>query len=627
VLVLAEVGSSAKESHRGRAVGVARRSPGPRQRAIVPGQEIESEATRGGGNTGLIAPGGTAIVQPTRIPLDRLTWTRWRSAMRDLMGSEVGGRVKLLSGTLLALLLAINGLNVVNSYVGRDFMTAIQQSSMPRFLTQAVRYLGVFAASTVAAVIYRFTEERLGLLWRHWFTRQAIERYLQGATYYRLREQAEIPNPDQRIADDVRTFTTTTLSLLLVFLNGTFTIVAFSGVMWSISPLLFAVAVGYAGLGSGLTLVFGRPLLAFNYDQSDLEASFRAELVHLRENAESVALLRREDRIRERLLARVDGVVENLKRIIAANRNLGFFTTGYDYLIQLIPIVIVAPLFIRGKAEFGVISQSAMAFSHLIGAFSLVVTQFQQISGYAVVLARLSALGEGEERLEGAATRIEIDGSGEELAYQQLSLRAPHDGRVLVANLSARLPAGTRTLVTAPDDASIALFRATAGLWDTGEGRIVRPPADDILFLTERPYLPPGTLRQALVPTGREQELAEARILEVLHELGVAGVLEKAGGLDVERDWGELLSLGEQQALSFARLALAAPRYAILDRPQTVLGAEAVAKALDLLSQQSVAVVTFASDPALAARHDTRIALADDGSWSFAPLRLAGATP
>ena len=173
---------------------------------------------------------------------------------------------------------------------------------------------------------------------------------------------------------------------MLVFLNGTFTILAFSGVMWSISPLLFAVAVGYAALGSGLTLVFGRPLLWLNYDQSDREASFRAELVHLRENAESVAVLRREGRIARAAAApgRRAGRT-NLKRIIAVNRNLGFFTTGYNYLIQVIPILIVAPLFIRGQAEFGVISQSSMAFSHLIGAFSLIVTQFQQISSYAVV--------------------------------------------------------------------------------------------------------------------------------------------------------------------------------------------------------------------------------------------------
>ena len=565
-------------------------------------------------------------MKSTRIPLDRLTWVRWRGAVLNVLRSEVGARMKLLFGALLALLLAINGLNVVNSYVGRDFMTAIEQRSMPGFLRMGAIYVAVFAVSTVAAVIYRFTEERLGLLWRHWMTRTLVERYLQDATYYRLREHAEIANPDQRIADDVRTFTTTTLSLLLVWLNGTFTILAFSSVMWTISPLLFAVAVGYAALGSGLMLVFGRPLLWLNYDQSDREASFRAELVHLRENAESVAFLRREDRIRERLLSRIDALVGNLKRIITVNRNLGFFTTGYNYMIQVVPILIVAPLFIRGQAEFGVISQSAMAFSHLIGAFSLVVTQFQQISSYAVVMARLSALGEGVERLETVAARIEMDDSGEELEYQQLSLRSPHHGRLLIASLSARLAVGTRTLVSGDPEATIALFRATAGLWDSGEGRIVRPPPDEILFLTERPYLPPGTLRQAVVRTGREQDLADARILEVLRELGVDGALEKAGGLDVERDWGELLALGEQQMLSFARLALAAPRYALLDRPDTVLGVEVVARALDFLADQAITLVTFASEPALADRHDALIALAADGSWSFEPLHRASGT-
>ena len=308
------------------------------------------------------------------------------------------------------------------------------------------------------------------------------------------------------------------------------------------------------------------------------------------------------------------------------NRNLGFFTTGYNYMIQLVPILIVAPLFIRGQAEFGVISQSSMAFSYLIGAFSLVVTQFQQISSYAVVIARLSALGEGVERVETVAARIEMDESGADLEYQQLSLRSPHDGRLLVASLSARLAVGTRTLVTGDGEASLALFRATAGLWDSGEGRIVRPPPDEILFLTERPYLPPGTLRQALVRTGRERELADARVHEVLRELGVGDVPEKVGGLEVERDWAEVLSLGEQQMLSFARLALAAPRYAVLDRPETVLGPETVARALDFLAGQGITVVTFSSEPALADRHDAHLVLATGGSWSFEPLHPKSAT-
>jgi putative ATP-binding cassette transporter len=162
---------------------------------------------------------------------------------------------------------------------------------MSRFTSMAMLYVGVFAASTIAAVIYRFTEERLALLWREWLTRFLMGRYLRNGTYYWLRDDSDLANPDQRIADDVRAFTATTLSLTLVLLNTTFTILAFAGVMWSISPPLSATAVAYAALGSGLTVLFGRPLIRLNYNQADREASLRADLVHLRENAESVAVL------------------------------------------------------------------------------------------------------------------------------------------------------------------------------------------------------------------------------------------------------------------------------------------------------------------------------------------------
>src|SRR4051794_1908333 len=189
------------------------------------------------------------------IPFDRLMWARWRRALSSFAGSkDAGPRARMLFGALLGLLLAINGLNVVNSYVGRDFMTAIEQRSLSRFIPMALLYIGVFAASTVAAVLARFAEERLALLWRDWLTRRLVGLYLGGANYYWLRED-QFENPDQRIADDVRVFTATALSLSLVLLNTTFTILAFSSVMWSISPLLFGVAVGYAALGSGLTVL------------------------------------------------------------------------------------------------------------------------------------------------------------------------------------------------------------------------------------------------------------------------------------------------------------------------------------------------------------------------------------
>lgn len=557
-----------------------------------------------------------------RISLDRTTLARFREAVGAFASCEVRGRARLLFGSLFALLVAINVLNVVNSYVGRDFMTAIEARSMSGFVGKGLLYVGVFGLSTVAAVLYTFCEQRLGLLWREWLTRRLVGRYLEDGTYYWLRERAELQNPDQRIADDVRTFTASTLSLGLIFLNGTFTIFAFSGVLWSISPLLFAVAVGYAALGSLLTVWFGRPLIWLNYDQADREASLRADLVHLRENAESVAILRREGRLGQRLLGRVDALVANTKRIIAVNRNLGFFTTGYNYLIQIIPVVIVAPLFMRGEVEFGVISQAAMAFSFLLGAFSLIVTQFQQISSYAVVLARLGALGDSVERaMARDGSTLACDETGDGIAWEQLTLRRPHDGNaVLVDALTAKVPPGTRLLVTGPNEAGrLALFRATAGLWGAGEGRVVRPPPDAIQFLPERPYLPPGTLREVLVRVGHERDGGDARIAGVLAALGIDAVVARAGGLDVEHDWDDLFSLAEQQLLCVARVLLAAPRFAVLDGPAALLGQERAAQVLALFAAASITAVTFAPDEALANRHDARLVLAEGGRWTWEP--------
>jgi putative ATP-binding cassette transporter len=552
-----------------------------------------------------------------RIPLDRLLWAR--RAATAFASSDVGGPAKRLSFSLIALMLGISAMNVVTSYVGRDFMTAIEQRDFSQFVWMALLYVSAFAASTLLAVFFRFSEERLGLLWRQWLTRLFVLDYLGLGTPYRLREQGEIDNPDQRIADDVRAFTTTSLSFVLMLLNGTITIVAFSGVLWSISPILFAAAVVYAAVGSLAAVRLGRPLVGLNFTQSDRDASFRADLVHVREHAESVALLRREGRLRTRLLRRVDALTANARRIIAVNRNLSFFTTGYNYLIQIIPALIVGPLFMRGEVEFGVITQSAMAFSHLIGAFSLIVTQFQLISSYAAVLARLDSLSEGIHQAA-SASPIELVGEDDgRVACEHLTLRSPGDGRVLIADLDVVMPCGTRVLVAGPNHAAkVALFRATAGLWSAGEGRILLPASDHILFVAERPYLPPGTLREVL-RTGHEFDHSDERILAVLGSLGLDTAVERVGGLDVERDWDDLLALGEQQLVVIARLVLAAPRFGVLHRIDTTLNHEQVAKTLRLLADASITAIAFGEGDGLCGLYDAMLWLRADGSWSFEP--------
>ena len=277
--------------------------------------------------------------------------------------SEAGSKAKLLFAALVLLLCGANALNVVNSYVGRNFMTAIADRDMSGFVRQAFLYVCVFAALTLVAVIARFGEERLGLLWRDVMTRAIVRRYLADGNYQRLKTSEAVANPDQRISEDVRAFTVTTLSFTLMALNSAFTIVAFSEVLWTISAPLFGVAVLSAAGGSLFTVWLGRPLIRLNYDQLDKEASFRSALIHVRDNADTVIQGRQESSQLDKLLSRLDDVVANFRKITSINRNVGFFTTGYNWMIQIIPALIIAPAFIEGKIEFGVITQSAMAFT------------------------------------------------------------------------------------------------------------------------------------------------------------------------------------------------------------------------------------------------------------------------
>jgi putative ATP-binding cassette transporter len=546
--------------------------------------------------------------QPCHGKIDRLTLRRFGRGIQEFVASETGGKAKTLGVSLLLLMLTINGLNVVNSYVGRDFITAIENRSMSGFLGEAGLYILVFIASTIAAVVFRYCEESLGLVWREWLTKRLLQRYLANRNYYHLHAAGLVANPDQRIADDVKAFTVTTLSFTLMFLNGTFTVLAFSGVLWSISPLLFVAAILYAGIGSYASYYLGRSLVELDYNQFDKEANFRSELIHVGENAESVALLHREERLKVRLLHRLDELTANFRKIIKVHRNLGYYTTWYNYLAQIVPALVVAPLFIWGNInEFGVITQSAMAFTHLLGAFSLIVTNFQSITTFTAVIARLGTLEQALEPAEGGHTggtavetaavpssAIEIrEEDRGQVSFHELTLLSPHDGRPLLNKLSLTVPSGTRLLISGNnEDAKVALFRATAGIWHSGHGQIVRPPFGHIYFLPERPYLPAVTLRELLVRTGHEQEISDEIILTDLHALNLEQILARVDDLDTPYDWKNLLSLDEQQMLAFLRLFLAKPRFAFLERIGHALGPDEVDKVLHLLSQRSITYLT-----------------------------------
>lgn len=545
-------------------------------------------------------------------------WSRFVKVARPFFHSEVRWRALVLLGLLIALLFAVSGLNVVNSFVGRDFMTAIARCHEADFKVLGLLYAAVFVLSAIVAAFYRYTEERLGLLWRQWLTNHLTGRYLEKHAFYHLQGRGDIDNPDQRIAEDIRTFTATTLSFVLVLFNAAITLFAFSGILWSITPWLFLAALGYAALGSILTILLGRRLVGLNVLRLKQEADLRFELIRIRENAEPVALLRGEKHGNTQVRTCLQAMVDNLRNIIAITRNVTFFSGGYNYLTKLIPLLIVAPLFIHGTIEFGAVTQAEMAFAHVLGAFSLIVTQFERISGFAADIERLGSITEAIDEVHSPATEeMALEEDGDQIVFEGLTLQVPGESRTLVRDLQLEVPPGQRVLILGPQGAGPgALLRAAAGLWRDGKGRIVRPPREEVLFLPQRPFLSANTLRQQLLLT-IPGKVPESRMVAVLKELGLESVVERAGGLDGECDWPNLLSHCEQHLVAAAGLLLARPRFAFLDEAASALDSARARRLYEALERSEITYLSTSSDHALMKYHDLLLKLHGDGTWAL----------
>jgi putative ATP-binding cassette transporter len=577
-------------------------------------------------------------------------WSRLVTVGLPFFRSEARGRALGGLALLLALLLAINGANVVNSYVGRDFMSALAERHARQFFLLAGVFAGVFAVSTVIEVFALYVEQRLGILWREWLTRRLLDRYLAGRTYLRLTGRHDIDNPDERMTEVVKIFTAMTLSILVMLTNGVLVLVAFSGVLWLITPWLFLAAVGYALAGSVGTILLGRRLVPLNDRQLRREADFRFALGRVREHAEAVAQVGGEEEQKERLLQRLGWLVANFREIIRVNRNLGFFTIAYRYLPQIIPALVVAPLYFRGQVEFGTVTQAAMAFSQVQGAFSLIVTQFQDLTNYAAVIGRLGALWEETEPVAGAAPAgplprtaagkapprvgarageaagpvVEMAPDAHSLAFDHLTLWTPEDERPLVRDLSVEVPEGQRFAITGPDGAGKAALPAAAGLWQEGRGRVSRPGPGEIMFVPRRPHKACGRLRELLLD-GAGLEVPDENVAATLAEVGLEKLVARAGGLNAAVDWSAGLSPAELQALTYARLLLASPRFAFLEDPAGTLDASRAERLYRALARSPITYVSVGCPPELLPYHDRRLELKQDGSWQVEPARLADA--
>lgn len=526
---------------------------------------------------------------------------------------------------MLTFALAVGGVQVLMSYAGRDFMTAISKKDVDGYWKYMGLYLATFALAVPVGVYYRWLEERLALLWRESLAEHLIERYFNNRAYYRLRGQEAIDNPDQRIAEDVKLFTQKSLTFLLIILNSTVTLIAFMGVLWTISKMLVLVLVLYAIAGTAGSMLIGRRLVGLYYTQYGKEADLRYGLVRVRDNAESIAFYRGERREHADLLHRLIGAVRNTVAIITWNRNLGFFTNSYNYAALIIPTVIAAPLYMRGEVEFGVVTQAGGAFAQVLAAVSLIITQFEALSAYLANVQRLGLLWDNlddfdaDERRAAEESKLDLDEDSRVIKLEKLNVCTPGNGKTLVEDLTFELRKKQSLLVMGPSGTGkSSLLRTVAGLWASGEGSLERPPLSELMFLPQRPYMIEGTLRDQLLYPFSQAKLSDEEIKKVVDQVNLADVFDRVSGdLDAKVDWTNILSIGEQQRIAFARLLLRKPRFVFLDEATSALDEENQDRMYKLLKETGSGFISVGHRSTLIGFHERVLQLASDGGWQI----------
>ncbi len=539
---------------------------------------------------------------------------------------------RFLLAAVIAIELSIVGITVLINEWNARFYNALQDRNWNAFVYQ-LGYFCVLASIFILLAVYQlYLNQWLQIRWRRWLTASYLDHWMEGANHYRMQLLGDAAdNPDQRISEDIAQFIGLTLSIGLQLLNSCVTLFSFMIILWSLSaaaPLhvfglgfdipgyLLWAAMIYACIGTALTHLIGRPLIALNFQQQRYEADFRFNLVRVRENSEQIALLDGERAERDRLLMRFASVVGNWLAIMSRQKKLTFFTAGYAQASVVFPFVMVSPAYFANVIQLGGLMQTANAFGRVQEALSVFVSLYRNLAEWSAVIERLSGFDASVATARAVAVTPPVIGvtPGETAAvsFKDLAVRLPN-GVPLVNASDISIRAGERVLVSGPSGAGKStLFRALAGIWPFGAGTITVPKNARLMMLPQRPYFPIAPLVAAVAYPAEPGAFDTAQVAELITAVGLPAL---ASRIEEEAHWNRMLSLGEQQRLGIARALLHAPDYLFLDEATASLDEPSEAALYHLLQQRlpAATIVSIGHRSTLAAFHRRRLAFNREG--------------
>jgi putative ATP-binding cassette transporter len=553
-------------------------------------------------------------------------WKRFFALAKPYWNSEKKWQAWGLLSLLVLLLAGYTASNVFFNRQSGEFASALAERDARRFWHSVFVFAGLLVVAVPIYSYYYYVRDKLAIEWRRWLTDKVLARYFADHAFYRLLANPEIDNPDQRIAENVGSFTTQSLNFLLLFASAAFELMAFSKILWSISRLLVLILVAYAATGTLVTVgVFSGRMIKLYFEKLRREADFRFGLLRIRENAESIALYRGEGQENAQVQQRFGWLFDNFIQLIRWSLRLNLFSYTYSFTALVLPTLVIAPRVLSGELEVGRVVQAQGAFASVLGALTIFVDNLENLSYFAAGVGRLDTFIDSLERRDINAgperSRIALR-EGDLLHFDDVTLQTPNYERTIVKALTVRVPPGEGLLIAGESGlGKSSLLRAIAGLWSSGTGTLVRPRQEDLLFLPQHAYMILGTVRQQLCYPNVERHVPDEELHDALERVNLGDLTDRFGGFDAELDFEKVLSVGERQRVAFARILLNRPRYVFLDEATSALDHVNEGKLYQLLASTSTTIVSVSHHPALVKYHSQVLELTGGGAWRLCPAK------
>ena len=514
--------------------------------------------------------------------------------------SEEKKKAFFLLFCIVSLTLAIVYMLVLLNRWNNSFYSALQNYQTEKIFDELFHFTYLAFTYIVLAVYSYYLQQVLILNWRRWLTERFIEIWLKNKTYYNLQMFGkDTDNPDQRISEDVRLFVEMTLSFAIGLLKAVTTLASFVVILyelsgslkftlfgqeWEISGYLFWAAFFYSILGTWVTHLVGRKLVKLNFVQQRYEADFRFSMIRLRESSESVAFYRGEAQEGKVFKERFTLLLDNFWKIVTKQKQLVWLTSGYSQIAIIFPFVAAMNRYLAKEFTLGGLMQVASAFGRVQDSLSYFVDTYSSLATWQSVVMRLTYFGRHMQEVSADAERFHVERfvAAEEVRAEDMQVDLP-DGTPLLQNINFTLAPGSNVLIKGVSGSGKStLLRAIAGIWPFVEGKIVLPEQEKLMFIPQKPYLPLGSLREALLYPGNKP-VSDEVLVNLMEQCQIGYLKDK---LDIVADWSHVLSVGEQQRLAFVRAHIQEPIWLFLDEATSALDEETEAKMYSLVGER-----------------------------------------